>query len=91
MRGGDCSGNTKVASKLVVSKMHVEYSLGKVGKIIEQMRMETKTQIRVLSRDRTLPRCVSMSEEIVQVFLTALLLISSLYSLEFDWIKTNFL
>lgn len=41
--------------------------LGKGGKIIEQMRVETKTQIRVLPRDHNLPRCVSMSEEIVQV------------------------
>ncbi|MCL7045202.1 hypothetical protein MKW94_009981 [Papaver nudicaule] len=31
------------------------------------MRIETKTQIRILPRDHTLPSCVSMSEEIVQV------------------------
>uniref|UniRef100_A0A2P2JBA4 KH domain-containing protein At4g18375-like n=1 Tax=Rhizophora mucronata TaxID=61149 RepID=A0A2P2JBA4_RHIMU len=47
--------------------MHVGCLLGKGGKIIEQMRIETKTQIRILPRDHTLPRCVSMSEEIVQV------------------------
>ncbi|KAK9122182.1 hypothetical protein Syun_019799 [Stephania yunnanensis] len=41
--------------------------VGERGKIIEQMRVETKTQIRVLPRDHTLPRCVSMSEEIVQI------------------------
>lgn len=50
-----------------MSRMHVGCLLGKGGKIIEQMRMETKTQIRILPRDHSLPRCVSMSEEIVQV------------------------
>ncbi|MBA0744474.1 hypothetical protein Gogos_007091 [Gossypium gossypioides] len=63
-RGG---GGNRVATRLVVSRMHVGSLLGKGGKIIEQMRIETKTQIRILPRDHTLPRCVSMSEEIVQV------------------------
>ncbi|XP_024438556.1 RNA-binding KH domain-containing protein RCF3 isoform X2 [Populus trichocarpa] len=61
-------GGNRVATRLVVSRMHVGCLLGKGGKIIEQMRMETKTQIRILPRDHTLPRCVSMSEEIVQGF-----------------------
>ncbi|XVF53374.1 hypothetical protein PTKIN_Ptkin05aG0094300 [Pterospermum kingtungense] len=65
VRGG--GGGNRVATRLVVSRMHVGCLLGKGGKIIEQMRMETKTQIRILPRDHTLPRCVSMSEEIVQV------------------------
>ncbi|XVF12692.1 hypothetical protein REPUB_Repub08aG0141000 [Reevesia pubescens] len=60
-------GGNRVATRLVVSRMHVGCLLGKGGKIIEQMRIETKTQIRILPRDPTLPRCVSMSEEIVQV------------------------
>lgn len=60
-------GGKKVATRLVVSRMHVGCLLGKGGKIIEQMRIETKTQIRILPRDHNLPRCVSMSEEIVQV------------------------
>ncbi|XP_021274413.1 RNA-binding KH domain-containing protein RCF3 [Herrania umbratica] len=60
-------GGNRVATRLVVSRMHVGCLLGKGGKIIEQMRIETKTQIRILPRDHTLPRCVSMSEEIVQV------------------------
>lgn len=64
-RGG--GGGKRVSSRLVVSKMHVGSLLGKGGKIIEQMRIETKTQIRILPRDSYLPRCVSMSEEIVQV------------------------
>ncbi|XP_009802956.1 RNA-binding KH domain-containing protein RCF3 [Nicotiana sylvestris] len=65
MRG--LSGNNRAVTRLVVSRMHVGCLLGKGGKIIEQMRMETKTHIRILPRDHTLPRCVSMSEEIVQV------------------------
>ncbi|KAL5736926.1 hypothetical protein ACOSQ2_031714 [Xanthoceras sorbifolium] len=64
-RGG--GGGNRVATRMVVSRMHVGCLLGKAGKIIEQMRMETKTQIRVLPRDHSLPRCVSMAEEIVQV------------------------
>ncbi|XP_061375674.1 RNA-binding KH domain-containing protein RCF3 [Gastrolobium bilobum] len=65
--GGRGGGGNRVATRLVVSRMHVGCLLGKGGKIIEQMRMETKTQIRILPRDHNLPRCVSMSEEIVQV------------------------
>ncbi|KAF5732435.1 KH domain-containing protein [Tripterygium wilfordii] len=66
--GGGRGGNAnRVATRLVVSRMHVGSLLGKGGKIIEQMRMETKTQIRILPRDHNLPRCVSVSEEIVQV------------------------
>ncbi|XAR52193.1 hypothetical protein NMG60_11020129 [Bertholletia excelsa] len=57
----------RVVTRLVVSRMHVGCLLGKGGKIIEQMRIETKTQIRILPRDHNLPRCVAMSEEIVQV------------------------
>ncbi|XP_022763690.1 RNA-binding KH domain-containing protein RCF3 [Durio zibethinus] len=60
-------GGNRVVTRLVVSRMHVGCLLGKGGKIIEQMRIETKTQIRILPRDHTLPRCISMSEEIVQV------------------------
>lgn len=65
--GGRGGSNGRVATRLVVSRMHVGCLLGKGGKIIEQMRIETKTQIRILPRDHNLPRCVSMSEEIVQV------------------------
>ncbi|KAK4793412.1 hypothetical protein SAY86_023847 [Trapa natans] len=54
-------------TRLVVSRAYVGSLLGKGGKIIEQMRMETKTEIRVLPRDQTLPRCVTMADEIVQV------------------------
>ncbi|KAJ8554296.1 hypothetical protein K7X08_024974 [Anisodus acutangulus] len=65
MRG--VSGNNRAVTRLVVTRMHVGCLLGKGGKIIEQMRMETKTHIRILPRDHSLPRCISMSEEIVQV------------------------
>lgn len=64
---GPRGGGNRVATRLVVSRLHVGCLLGKGGRIIEQMRIETKTQIRILPRDPTLPRCVQMSEEIVQV------------------------
>ncbi|KAI3835580.1 hypothetical protein MKW98_027492 [Papaver atlanticum] len=64
-RGGN--GGLRVATRLVVARPNVGSLLGKGGRIIEQMRIETKTQIRILPRDHTLPSCVSMSEEIVQV------------------------
>ncbi|XP_058100519.1 RNA-binding KH domain-containing protein RCF3 isoform X2 [Magnolia sinica] len=57
----------RVTTRLVVPRANVGCLLGKGGKIIEQMRIETKTQIRILPRDHNLPNCVSMSEEIVQV------------------------
>ncbi|KAK4762289.1 hypothetical protein SAY87_030173 [Trapa incisa] len=60
-------GGGRAVTRLVVSRAYVGSLLGKGGKIVEQMRMETKTQIRVLPRDQTLPRCVSMADEIVQV------------------------
>ncbi|GMH28091.1 hypothetical protein Nepgr_029934 [Nepenthes gracilis] len=65
--GPRSGGGNRVVTRLVVSRMHVGSLLGKGGKIIEHMRIETKTQIRILPRDHTLPRCVSMGEEIVQV------------------------
>lgn len=68
-RGGGFGGGAggRVASRLVVPRAIVGCILGKGGKIVEQMREETRTQIRVLPRDHKLPRCVSSSEEIVQV------------------------
>ncbi|KAJ3692191.1 hypothetical protein LUZ60_012541 [Juncus effusus] len=57
----------KVTSRMVIPKLHVGCLLGKGGKIIEQMRNETKTHIRVLPRDPNTPRCVSLSEEVLQV------------------------
>ncbi|KFK26904.1 hypothetical protein AALP_AA8G308600 [Arabis alpina] len=65
--GGVKAGGNKVVTRLVVSKMHVGSLLGKGGKIIEQMRIETKTHIRILPRESNLPRCVSQAEEVVQI------------------------
>lgn len=60
----------RVTTRLVVPRGHVGCLMGKGGKIIEQMRIETKTHIRILPRDHNTPRCVSMSEEVVQVSIT---------------------
>ncbi|MQL89891.1 hypothetical protein Taro_022480 [Colocasia esculenta] len=65
--GGGDRDRGRVTTRLVVPRGHVGCLMGKGGKIIEQMRIETKTHIRILPRDHNTPRCVSMSEEIVQV------------------------
>ncbi|CAL5038657.1 unnamed protein product [Urochloa decumbens] len=65
-RGKDPRDRGKTTTRLIVPKLHVGCLLGKGGKIIEQMRMETKTHIRILPRDQHTPRCVSLSEEVVQ-------------------------
>ncbi|PKA46593.1 KH domain-containing protein [Apostasia shenzhenica] len=57
----------RVTTRLVVPRTHVGCLLGKGGKIIEHMRNETRTHIRILPRDQYTPRCVSMLEEVVQV------------------------
>ncbi|KQK18312.2 RNA-binding KH domain-containing protein RCF3 isoform X2 [Brachypodium distachyon] len=66
-RGKDARDRGKVTTRLVVPRLHVGCLLGKGGKIIEQMRSETKTHIRILPRDQNTPRCVSLSEEVVQI------------------------
>lgn len=58
--------NRSIKTRLVVPNNQVGCLLGKGGKIIEQMREETKAQIRVLPRDQ-LPLCTLPSDEIVQV------------------------
>lgn len=60
-------GGMRVVTRLVVEKTHIGSLLGKGGGIIEQMKAETRTQIKILPMDRSTPKCVSMSEEIVQV------------------------
>lgn len=67
-RGKDARDRGKVTTRLVVPRLYVGCLLGKGGKIIEQMRVETKTHIRILPRDQHTPRCVSLSEEVVQVW-----------------------
>ncbi|XP_068644991.1 RNA-binding KH domain-containing protein RCF3-like [Aristolochia californica] len=64
-RGSSSTG--RIATRLIVPRTIVGCLLGKGGKIIEQMRIETKTQIRILPRDRNMPQCVTVTEEIVQV------------------------
>ncbi|XP_078431439.1 RNA-binding KH domain-containing protein [Wolffia australiana] len=65
--GGGDRDRGRVITRLVVPRGHVGCLMGKGGKIIEQMRVETKTHIRILPRDHHTPRCVSASEEVVQV------------------------
>lgn len=55
-----------ITTRLLVPNNQVGCLLGKGGKIIEQMREETKAQIRVLPRDQS-PLCTLPSDEIVQV------------------------
>lgn len=70
--GGGVRDRGRLTTRLVVPRSHVGCLLGKGGKIIEQMRNETKTHIRILPRDQYTPRCVSDTEEIVQVAPTLL-------------------
>lgn len=58
--------NRNSRTRLAVPNNQVGCLLGKGGKIIEQMREETKAQIRVLPRDQ-LPLCTLPSDEIVQI------------------------
>ncbi|VAI76757.1 unnamed protein product [Triticum turgidum subsp. durum] len=67
-RGKDARDRGKVTTRLIVPRQHVGCLLGKGGKIIEQMRSETKTHIRILPREQNMPRCVSLSEEVVQIY-----------------------
>jgi poly(rC)-binding protein 3/4 len=66
-RGDDEDGPSKVTTRMVIPRLHVGCLLGQRGHIIDQMRKETKTHIRILPRDHSTPGCVSMSEEILQV------------------------
>lgn len=72
--GGGDRDRGRVTTRLVVPRTHVGCLLGRGGKIIEQMRMETNTHIRILPRDQYTPRCVSVAEEVVQVTLPTLIL-----------------
>eukprot|EP00250_Pteridium_aquilinum_P016424 c23097_g2_i1 orf=376-2331(-) len=55
-----------VTTRLLVPNSQVGCLLGKGGHIIEQMRQESKTQIRILPRDQA-PFCSMPSDEIVQI------------------------
>lgn len=72
--GGTLNGNDIVeedpsriiTTRLLVPNSQVGCLLGKGGKIIAQMREESKTQMRILPRDQA-PFCSMPSDEIVQV------------------------
>lgn len=55
-----------ITTRLVVPNGQVGCLLGKGGKIIQQMREETKAHIRILSREMT-PPCVQSTDEILQI------------------------
>lgn len=57
---------SKITAKLLVPTSEVGCVLGKKGKIIEQMREETRAQIRILSADQT-PPCAAPTDEVVQI------------------------
>ena len=61
-----------ITTRLLVPNSQVGCLLGKGGKIIAQMREESKTQIRILPRDQA-PFCSMPSDEIVQVILKSML------------------
>ncbi|XP_042421145.1 RNA-binding KH domain-containing protein RCF3-like isoform X1 [Zingiber officinale] len=65
--GGGDRDRGRITTRLVVPRTHVGCLLGRGGKIIEQMRMETNTHIRILPRDQYTPRCVTVAEEVVQI------------------------
>lgn len=58
--------NNLITTRLVVPNGQVGCLLGKGGKIIQQMREETKAHIRILPRDTT-PTCVLSTDEILQI------------------------
>nr|UPW27177.1 RNA-binding KH domain-containing protein RCF3 [Allium cepa]UPW27178.1 RNA-binding KH domain-containing protein RCF3 [Allium cepa] len=66
-RSGGGGDGGKVTTRLVVPRLHVGCLMGKHGKIIEMMRIETQAHIRILARDDSTPQCVKMNEEIVQI------------------------
>lgn len=58
--------NNLITTRLVVPNGQVGCLLGKGGKIIQQMREETKAHIRILPREMT-PPCVLTTDEILQI------------------------
>ncbi|XP_024518635.1 KH domain-containing protein HEN4 [Selaginella moellendorffii] len=56
----------KVVTRMLVPENQVGCLLGKKGRIIEQMREETGSQIRILPREQ-LPVCALPTDEVVQV------------------------
>ncbi|CAN4092253.1 unnamed protein product [Withania somnifera] len=67
MDGGDEEGNnsSSLITRLLVLSSQVGCLLGKGGSVIKQMSSESRSQIRILPRDK-LPSCASSSDELVQ-------------------------
>jgi predicted RNA-binding protein YlqC (UPF0109 family) len=64
--------NNLITTRLVVPNGQVGCLLGKGGKIIQQMREETKAHIRILSQEKT-PPCVPSTDAILEVHYTPLI------------------
>lgn len=60
------SKDKSVMARLLVSSNQIGCLLGKGGGIMAEMRKSTGAHIRILGKDQV-PKCVSESEEIVQV------------------------
>lgn len=58
--------NNLITTRLVVPNGQVGCLLGKGGKIIQQMREETKAHIRILSQEKT-PPCVPSTDAILEI------------------------
>ncbi|XP_024531470.1 KH domain-containing protein HEN4 isoform X1 [Selaginella moellendorffii] len=62
----DEDSSRNVTARLLVPSNQIGCLLGKAGKIIEQMRVESGAQIRVLPREQ-LPKCAYHTDELVQL------------------------
>lgn len=61
-------GEGLVACRLLAASNQVGCVLGKGGKIVEKMRMESGAQIRILSKDKDqIPLCAGPGDELIQV------------------------
>ncbi|KAH9315613.1 hypothetical protein KI387_024240 [Taxus chinensis] len=58
--------NGVVITRLIVPNSHVGCLMGKGGKIIQQMRDESRAQIRILPREQN-PSCADPTDEILQI------------------------
>lgn len=58
--------NGVVITRMIVPNNQVGCLMGKGGKIIQQMRDESKAQIRILPRDQN-PKCADPTDEILQI------------------------
>lgn len=66
----------QVTVRMLVSSDQIGCVIGKGGQVIQNIRTETRTQIRVLSTEH-LPRCALSSDELLQVLYTVKHIITS--------------